>query len=103
MTSATTPTPSPNPPSTTSLPRAAPEDLPCAHARATRAPAPPDATASLGYVQLARDHSPDPTPSWQNSRALRPAATASQNPPPAKRESPAESDFSQRESSHFNL
>jgi hypothetical protein len=57
----------------------------------------------LGFVQFASDHTPDAIRSWKKSLALRPDATVSQYLARAERESSAESDFSQRESSHFNL
>ncbi|MBZ5665943.1 MAG: hypothetical protein LAO30_15180 [Acidobacteriia bacterium] len=67
------------------------------------APDSPDAIAMLGFVQFASDHTPDAIRSWKKSLALRPDATVSQYLAKAERESTAESDFSQRESSHFNL
>jgi tetratricopeptide (TPR) repeat protein len=67
------------------------------------APVSPDAIAMLGFVQFASDHTPDAIRSWKKSLALRPDATVSQYLARAERESSAESDFSQRESSHFNL
>ena len=63
----------------------------------------PDAIAMLGFVQFASDHTPDAIRSWKKSLALRPDATVSQYLARAERESTAEADFSQRESSHFNL
>lgn len=63
----------------------------------------PDAVAMLGFVQFANDHTPDAIRSWKKSLALRPDATVSQYLARAERESTAESDFSQKESSHFNL
>ena len=62
-----------------------------------------DAVAMLGFVQFASDHTPDAIRSWKKSLTLRPDATVSQYLARAERESTAESDFSQRESSHFNL
>src|SRR5271157_5388062 len=63
----------------------------------------PDAIAMLGFVQFASDHTPDAIRSWKKSLTLRPDPTVSQYLARAERESSAESDFSQRESSHFNL
>lgn len=72
--------------------------------RAARiAPDSPDALAMLGFVQFASDHTPDAIRSWKKSLTLRPDATVKQYLARAERESSAESDFSQRESSHFNL
>jgi tetratricopeptide (TPR) repeat protein len=67
------------------------------------APDSPDAIGMLGFAQFASDHTPDAIRSWKKSLALRPDATISQYLARAERESSAESDFSQRESSHFNL
>jgi tetratricopeptide (TPR) repeat protein len=63
----------------------------------------PDAIAMLGFVQFASDHTPEAIRAWKKSLALRPDAVVSQYLARAERESSAESDFSQRESSHFNL
>ena len=63
----------------------------------------PDALAMLGFAQFASDHTPDAIRSWKKSLALRPDATISEYLGRAERESNAESEFSQRESSHFNL
>jgi tetratricopeptide (TPR) repeat protein len=79
------------------------EALSYAQHAANIAPDSPDAIAMLGFVQFASDHTPDAIRSWKKSLALRPDATVSQYLARAERESSAESDFSQRESSHFNL
>jgi len=79
------------------------EALPYAQHAASIAPDSPDAIAMLGFVQFASDHTPDAIRSWKKSLALRPDATVSQYLGRAEREASAESDFSQRESSHFNL
>jgi tetratricopeptide (TPR) repeat protein len=79
------------------------EALPYAQHAATLAPDSPDALAMLGFVQFASDHTADAIRSWKKSLALRPDATVSQYLARAEREATAESDFSQRESSHFNL
>jgi tetratricopeptide (TPR) repeat protein len=79
------------------------EALPYAQHAANVAPDSADAIAMLGFVQFASDHTPDAIHSWKKSLALRPDATVSQYLARAERESSAESDFSQRESSHFNL
>jgi tetratricopeptide (TPR) repeat protein len=79
------------------------EALPYAQHAASIAPDSPDALAMLGFVQFASDHTADAIRSWKKSLALRPDATVSQYLARAERESSAEADFSQRESSHFNL
>jgi hypothetical protein len=79
------------------------EALPYAQHAAGIAPDSPDAIAMLGFVQFASDHTPDAIRSWKKSLALRPDATVKEYLARAERESNAESDFSQRESSHFNL
>src|SRR5260370_27677004 len=67
------------------------------------APDSPDAIGMLGFAQFASDHTPDAIRSWNKSLALRPDATIRQYLARAQRESTAKSDFSHRESSHFNL
>jgi hypothetical protein len=79
------------------------EALPYAQHAVSVAPDSPDAIAMLGFVQFASDHTPDAIRSWKKSLALRPDATVSQYLARAERESSAESEFSQHESSHFNL
>ncbi|MGA7295524.1 MAG: peptidase MA family metallohydrolase [Terriglobales bacterium] len=79
------------------------EALSYAQHAASVAPNSPDTLAMLGFVQYANDHTPDAISSWKKSLALRPDATVSQYLARAERESAAEADFSQRESSHFNL
>jgi len=79
------------------------EALPYAQHAASIAPDSADAIAMLGFVQFACDHTSDAIRSWKKSLALRPDAVVSQYLARAERESTAESEFSQRESSHFNL
>lgn len=62
-----------------------------------------DAWGMLGFVQFSIDHTPDAIRSWKKSLTLRPDATVSEYLARAERESTAESNFSQRENSHFNL
>ncbi len=81
----------------------APEALPYAQHAACVDPDSADAIAMLGFVQFASDHTPDAIRSWKKALALRPDAVVSQYLARAERESTAESEFSQRESSHFNL
>ncbi|MGZ4813522.1 MAG: peptidase MA family metallohydrolase [Terriglobales bacterium] len=79
------------------------EALSCAQHAASMDPNSPDALAMLGFAQFASDRTPDAIRSWKKSLALRPDATISEYLARAERESNAESEFSQRESSHFNL
>ena len=79
------------------------EAMPYAERAARIAPDSPDALAMLGFVQFASDHTPEAIVSWKKSLKLRPDATVSQYLARAERESSVESDFSQNESSHFNL
>jgi tetratricopeptide (TPR) repeat protein len=79
------------------------EALPYAEHAVSIDPSSPDAVAMLGFVQFASDHTPDAIRSWKKSLALRPDATISQYLARAERESDAESEFLQRETSHFNL
>ncbi len=72
--------------------------------RAVRAdPDSPDALSMLGFVQFNSDHTQEAIRAWKKSLKLRPDAAVSQYLARAERESSAESDFSQNESSHFNL
>jgi hypothetical protein len=77
--------------------------LPYAERAVRTAPDSPDTLAMLGFVQFASDHTSDAIRSWKKSLALRPDATVSEHLARAERESKAESDFSQHESSHFSL
>jgi tetratricopeptide (TPR) repeat protein len=79
------------------------EALPFAQHAVNIAPDSPDAYAMLGYVQFATDHTPEAIRSWKKSLSLRPDATVKEYLAKAERELNAESDFSQRESRHFNL
>ena len=79
------------------------EALSYAELAARVAPDSPDALAMLGFAQFACDHTPAAIDSWKKSLKLRPDPTVSQYLARAERESSAESDFSQKESSHFNL
>ena len=79
------------------------EALTYAQHAASVAPDSADALGMLGFVQFASDHTPEAIRAWKKSLALRPDATVSQYLARAERESTAESDFSQRESNHFNL
>ena len=81
----------------------APEAVPYAERAVRAAPDSPDALAMLGFTQFASDHTPDAIRAWKKSLKLRPDAAISQYLAKAERESTAESDFSQHESSHFNL
>jgi tetratricopeptide (TPR) repeat protein len=67
------------------------------------APQSPDAYTVLGYAQQASDRIKDAVASWKHSLELRPDATVQQYLAKAQREQNAESEFSQRESSHFVL
>jgi tetratricopeptide (TPR) repeat protein len=79
------------------------EALPYAQHAASIAPDSADAIAMLGFVEFASDHTPAAIRSWKKSLALRPDATVSLYLARAERELSAESEFSQREDSHFNL
>jgi hypothetical protein len=67
------------------------------------APQSPDAYTVLGYAQQASDRTKDAVASWQHSLELRPDPAVQQYLAKAQREQNAESDFAQRESSHFVL
>jgi tetratricopeptide (TPR) repeat protein len=65
------------------------------------APSSPDAYTVLGYAQQAADRTKDAITSWKRSLELRPDPAVQQYLAKAQREQNAESDFAQRESSHF--
>jgi tetratricopeptide (TPR) repeat protein len=67
------------------------------------APQSPDAYTVLGYAQLASDRTKDAIASWKHSLELRPDPTVQQYLAKAQREQSVETDFAQRESSHFVL
>jgi tetratricopeptide (TPR) repeat protein len=67
------------------------------------APDSPDAYTVLGYAQQASDRTKDAIVSWKHSLELRPDATVQQYLAKAQREQNVETDFTQRESSHFVL
>jgi tetratricopeptide (TPR) repeat protein len=67
------------------------------------APDSPDAYTVLGYAQQASDRTKDAVASWKHSLALRPDVNVEQYLAKAQREQNVETDFAQRESSHFVL
>jgi len=72
--------------------------------RATQAsPSSADAFAILGYAQQASDRTKDAVASWKRSLELRPDPAVQKFLAKAEREQNVESDFSQRETSHFVL
>jgi tetratricopeptide (TPR) repeat protein len=72
--------------------------------RAVRAaPESPDAYTVLGYAQQASDRTKDAVTSWKHSLELRPDPAVQQYLDKAQREQNVETDFAQRESSHFVL
>jgi tetratricopeptide (TPR) repeat protein len=77
--------------------------LTCAQRAVRSAPESPDAYTVLGYAQMASDRTKDAVASWRHSLNLRPDPTVQQYLAKAQREQNVESDFAQRESSHFVL
>ncbi|HEV3305906.1 MAG TPA: tetratricopeptide repeat protein [Candidatus Sulfotelmatobacter sp.] len=63
----------------------------------------PDAYTVLGYAQQASDRTREAVASWKHSLELRPDPAVEQYLAKAQREQNVETDFSQRESSHFVL
>jgi tetratricopeptide (TPR) repeat protein len=75
--------------------------LACAQ-RAVRAdPKSPDAYTILGYAQFASDRTQEAVASWKRSLELRPDPAVQRLLAKAQREQSAETDFAERESSHF--
>src|SRR6266566_3922686 len=79
------------------------EALPYAERAVRLAPDSPDTLTVLGYAQFASDHSRDAIRSWRRSLSLRPDPVVEKLLAKAERETRAEADFSERESSHFTL
>src|SRR5437660_2357816 len=77
--------------------------LPYTHRAVRAAPNSPDAYTMLGYAQFASDRTKDSIASWKRSLNLRPDATVQQFLAKAQREENTETDFAQRESTHFVL
>jgi tetratricopeptide (TPR) repeat protein len=67
------------------------------------APQSPDAYTVLGYAEQACDHTKEAVASWKHSLELRPDPAVQQYLDKAQREQNVETDFAQRESSHFVL
>jgi tetratricopeptide (TPR) repeat protein len=67
------------------------------------APESPDAYTVLGYAQQACDRTKEAIASWKHSLELRPDPAVQQYLDKAQREQNVETDFAQRESSHFVL
>jgi tetratricopeptide (TPR) repeat protein len=67
------------------------------------APQSPDAYTVLGYAQQGCDRTKDAMASWKHSLELRPDAAVQQYLDKARREQNVETDFTQRESTHFVL
>ena len=76
---------------------------PYAQRAVSAAPDSPDAYTVLGYAQQASDRTKDAVASWKHSLELRPDPAVQQYLAKAQREQNAETDFAQRESSHFVL
>src|SRR6202046_150207 len=67
------------------------------------APSSPDAYTVLGYAQQASDRTKEAVASWKHSLELRPDPAVQKYLEKAQREQNVETDFAQRESSHFVL
>ena len=67
------------------------------------APRSPDAYTVLGYAQQACDRTKEAVASWKHSLELRPDPAVQKYLDKAQREQNVETDFAQRESSHFVL
>ena len=72
--------------------------------RAVRiAPDSPDTLTVLGFAQYASDHERDAIQTWKKSLELRPDATVKTMLARAERDSAAQTNYSEHESSHFTL
>jgi hypothetical protein len=79
------------------------EALPFAERAVRVAPDSPDTLAILGYAQYASDRNRDAIRSWKRSLEIRPDAQVQKYLAKAERDASAESDFTQKETSHFTL
>ena len=77
--------------------------LPYAQRAVRSAPDSPDAYTMLGYAQFISDRTKEAVASWKHSLELRPDPQVQQFLAKAQREDNVESEFAQRESSHFVL
>src|ERR1700716_3813640 len=77
--------------------------LPFAQRAVRAAPQSPDAYTMLGYAQFASDRTKEAVATWKHSLELRPDSTVQQFLGKAQREEHVETEFAQRESSHFVL
>ena len=79
------------------------EALPYAERAVRNAPESPDALTVLGYVQYASDHDRDAIQTWKHSLEIRPDPTVQKLVEKAEKDAAAQSNYSERESSHFTL
>ena len=77
--------------------------VPLAGRAVSAAPHSADAYTVLGYAEQACDHTKEAVAAWKHSLELRPDPAVEQYLEKAQREQNAETDFAQRESSHFVL
>ena len=77
--------------------------LPFAQRAVRAAPQSPDAYTMLGYAQFASDRTKEAVATWKHSLELRPDSAVQQFLAKAQREEHVETEFAQRESSHFVL
>lgn len=79
------------------------EALPYAERAVRLAPNSPDTLTVLGYVQYASDHEDDAIRTWKHSLELRPDANVKTLLAKAERDSTAQNNYSEHDSSHFAL
>jgi tetratricopeptide (TPR) repeat protein len=79
------------------------EALPYAERAVRAAPDSPDTLAILGYAQFAADRNRDAIRTWKRSLAIRPDAQVQKYLEKAQRDESVQSDFTQKESSHFTM
>jgi tetratricopeptide (TPR) repeat protein len=79
------------------------EALPFAERAVRVAPDSPDTLAILGYAQYASDRNRDAIRSWKRSLEIRPDNQVQKYLAKAERDASAESDFTQKKTSHFTL
>jgi hypothetical protein len=79
------------------------EALPFAERAVRVAPDSPDTLAVLGYAQYASDRNRDAIRTWKQSLAIRPDAQVQKYLEKAERDASAETDFTEKATSHFTL
>lgn len=79
------------------------EALPYAERSVRQSPDSPDSLTVLGYVQYAADHDQEAIRSWKRALEIRPDPVVKQYLAKAERDATVQTNYAERESSHFTL